>query len=364
MAYRVVQWATGNLGRPAIEGIVSHPELELVGVWVHSESKIGQDAGALADRPDLVTGVKATNDIDALIALQPDCILYSPLVPIESEILAFLETGINVVTPLGWFYPRDLKTAAIDAACQRGNSTLHGTGIHPGGVTEKWPLVMSSFSRDVTYVSCEEYSDCRTYGAPDVLHDIMLFGRTPEDAQHSPMLQLLGSGFGQSVHMIADAMGFVLDGPLRASHDFALATAPIDTPMGAIQPGHVAAQRFRWEGMRDGAPVVKAEVNWYMGTDNIETYWFEADKIAANGECFAMRVEGDPPVYIETHGVHPTRDMDWSEVHRRNPGMVATAMHCVNSIPFVCRAGPGMKTYLDLPLIHGKAKVTETSPSN
>ena len=66
MTYRVVQWATGNLGRPAIEGIVSHPELELVGVWVHSESKIGQDAGALADRPDLVTGVKASNDIDAL----------------------------------------------------------------------------------------------------------------------------------------------------------------------------------------------------------------------------------------------------------------------------------------------------------
>ena len=86
------------------------------------------------------------------------------MVPIEDEVLRFLNAGINVVTPLGWSYPRDLKTTAIEAACKQGNATLHGTGIHPGGVTEKWPLVMSSFSRDITYVSCEEYSDCRTYG--------------------------------------------------------------------------------------------------------------------------------------------------------------------------------------------------------
>jgi hypothetical protein len=361
MTYRVVQWATGNLGRAAIEGIVSHPDLELVGVWVHSDSKVGKDAGELAERPDLVTGIKATGDIDALLALRPDCILYSPLMPNEEEIVRFLQSGINVVTPLGWFYPKDLNTTALDAACAAGNTTLHGTGIHPGGVTEKWPLIMSGFSRDVTYVSCEEYSDCRTYGAPDVLHDIMLFGKTPEEAKDSFMLQFLGAGFGQSVHMIADAMGFALDGSLQATHDIALATAPIDTPMGIIEPGLIAAQRFRWQGLVDGSPVIKAETNWYMGTENIEADWFDAKSIEKNGECFAMTVEGDPPVYITTHGVHPGRDMDWTEVLKRNPGMVATAMHCVNSIPVVCEASAGIKTYLDLPMVTGKAKV---APAN
>ena len=357
MTYRVIQWATGNLGRAAIEGIVSHPDLELVGVWVHSASKVGKDAGELAERPDLHTGIKASNDIDALIALSPDCILYSPLMPNEAEIIRFLAAGINVVTPLGWFYPKDLDTTAIEPACKKGKSTLHGTGIHPGGVTEKWPLIMSGFSRDVTYVSCEEYSDCRTYGAPDVLHDIMLFGKSPEQAKDSFMLQFLGAGFGQSVHMIADAMGFQLDGPLQASHEIALATAPIDTPMGIIQPGLIAAQRFRWQGISNGTAVIKAETNWYMGTENIETGWFDAKAIAAKGECFAMTVEGDPPVYIATHGIHPTRDMDWAAVQKRNPGMVATAMHCVNSIPVVCDAAAGIKTYLDLPMVFGKAKV-------
>jgi hypothetical protein len=356
MTYRVVQWATGNLGRAAIEGIVSHPDLELVGVWVHSDNKVGTDAGELAERSDLNTGIKASNDIDVIIALKPDCVLYSPLMSQQDEVVKLLAAGINIVTPLGWFYPRDLDTTAIEAACAQGNVTLHGTGIHPGGVTEKWPLMMSGFSRDVTYVSCEEYSDVRTYGAVDVLHNIMLFGKTPEQARESFMLDFLGAGFGQSIHMIADAMGFKLDGPITSTHDIALATAPIDSPMGIIEPGLLAAQRFRWQGVSNGEPVIKAEVNWYMGTDNIEAGWFDKAMIEDRGECFSMKVEGDPPVYVETHGVHPTRDMDWSEVQKRNPGMVATAMHCVNSIPVVCDASAGIKTYLDLPMVFGKAK--------
>jgi hypothetical protein len=356
MTYRVVQWATGNLGRAAIEGIVSHPDLELVGVWVHSDNKVGKDAGDLAERNDLNTGIKASNDIDAIIALKPDCVLYSPLMSQQDEVVKLLAAGINIVTPLGWFYPRDLDTTAIEAACAQGSVTLHGTGIHPGGVTEKWPLMMSGFSRDVTYVSCEEYSDVRTYGAVDVLHNIMLFGKTPEQASESFMLDFLGAGFGQSIHMIADAMGFKLDGPITSIHDIALATAPIDSPMGIIEPGLLAAQRFRWQGVRNGEAVIKAEVNWYMGTDNIEAGWFDKAMIEDRGECFSMKVEGDPPVYVETHGVHPTRDMDWSEVQKRNPGMVATAMHCVNSIPVVCDASAGIKTYLDLPIVFGKAK--------
>ena len=356
MTYRVVQWATGNLGRAAIEGIVSHPDLDLTGVWVHSDAKVGRDAGELAGRDDLVTGITAVNSLEEILALQPDCILYSPLLPDEEEMAAMLRAGIDVVTPLGWFYPKGLNTAHLEEACATGNATLHGTGIHPGGVTEKWPLIMSGFSRDVTYVSCEEYSDCRTYGAPDVLHDIMLFGKTPEEARDSFMLQFLGAGFSQSVRMVADAMGFNLDPDIQSSHDIALATAPIDTPMGVIEPGLLAAQRFRWQGTMDGEPVIKAETNWYMGTENIESDWFDATAIAEQGECFAMRVEGDPPVYITTHGVHPTRDMDWTEVQKRNPGMVATAMHCVNSIPVVCEAGAGIRTYLDLPIVVGKAK--------
>lgn len=357
MIYRVVQWATGNLGRAAIEGIISHPDLELVGVWVHSDSKVGVDAGELSGHPDWDTGVKATNSMDEILALSPDCILYAPLMPNTEEVTRMLSAGVNVVTPLGWFYPPALNVSAIEQACATGNATLHGTGIHPGGMTEKWPLIMSGFSRDIQYVSCEEFSDCRTYGAPDVLHQIMLFGKTLEEARDSAMLDFLGSGFGQSIKMVADAMGFDLDEKIDARHDIALATAPIDSPMGVIEPGKVAAQRFTWHGTVAGKPVIKAAVNWYMGTENIETDWFDASQIEEMGECYEMKVESDPPVHVVLHGVHPTRDMEWQQVQERNPGMVATAMHCVNSIPVVCDAEQGPKSYLDLPIVFGKVAV-------
>ena len=67
MSYRVIQWATGNLGRAAIQGIRSHPELELVGCWVHSEAKVGRDAGELAG--DEAIGVLATNDVEGFARL-------------------------------------------------------------------------------------------------------------------------------------------------------------------------------------------------------------------------------------------------------------------------------------------------------
>ena len=61
--------------------------------------------------------------------------------------------------------------------------TLHGTGINPGGITERFPLMISALVGSVTHVRAEEFSDIRTYGAPDVVRDWMLFGTTPEEAR-------------------------------------------------------------------------------------------------------------------------------------------------------------------------------------
>src|SRR5690348_6968426 len=101
MTLRVVQWATGGLGQAAIGQIRLHPDLELVGCWVHSPEKAGKDAGELAGIGPI--GVVATSSMDDVIALQPDCVLYSPLMPNPKEVAALLRAGINVVTPLGWF---------------------------------------------------------------------------------------------------------------------------------------------------------------------------------------------------------------------------------------------------------------------
>ncbi len=63
MSYRVIQWATGNLGRLAIEGILAHPPLELAAAWVHSASNDGKDPGArCGPRPTGASATPATSE--------------------------------------------------------------------------------------------------------------------------------------------------------------------------------------------------------------------------------------------------------------------------------------------------------------
>src|SRR4051812_17731184 len=139
MALRVIQWATGGVGRAAIEGIRNHPDLELVGCWVHSPEKDGLDVG----------GVIARNDVDAVLAIDADCVIYAPMLADHKVVERIIRSGKNVVTPVGWWYPDSVSTARIEAACVESGVTLHGTGIHPGGITEKFPLMVSALSGSI-----------------------------------------------------------------------------------------------------------------------------------------------------------------------------------------------------------------------
>jgi hypothetical protein len=346
MKYRVIQWATGGVGRAAIQGILSHPELELVGTWVHSADKVGRDAGEITGGEPV--GVVASDDVEALLALDADCVLYSPVMADRAMVIRILESGKNVVTPLNWFYPGRRDVADLETACRKGGVTLHGTGIHPGGITERFPLMISALSRAVTHVRAEEFSDIRSYGAPFVVGEIMLFGKTPEEAAKSPMPAMLADGFTQSIDMVANTLGLDLDPDKRTLHEVSLATAPIDSPIGPIAPGRVAAQRFTWEGSVRGDPVITARTNWFMGQENLDPAW----SFGPEGERFEVEITGDPSSKITFHGWHPESIEAGLE---RNPGIVATAVHCVSAVPYACRAEPGIRTYLDLPLVAGRA---------
>ena len=231
-------------------------------------------------------------------------------------------------------------------AALEGNATLHGTGMAPGGISEKFPLLFSAFSTGVTFVRAEEFSDLRSYEAPDVLRHVMGFGEVPEKALTGPMQKMLDSGFIQAVKMVVDKMGFNADPKVRATQEVAVATAPIDSPLGVIEPGQVAGRKFHWEALVDGEPVVRVTVNWLMGEENLDPAW----KFGPAGQRYEMEVRGNPDITIAVKGFHSEIGGDGPEY-----GIVGTAAHCVNSVPPVCAAQPGILTMLDLPLISGKA---------
>ena len=346
MSIRVIQWATGGVGRAAVAGVIAHPELELVGCWVHSPEKSGHDVGDLCGGEAL--GVRATDDVDSLVALEAECVIYAPVMADPDVVTRLLATGKNVVTPLNWFFAGGRDESTIEEACARGKSTIHGTGIHPGGITERFPLAVSALSQSVTHVRAEEFSDIRSYDAPAVVGDIMLFGKTPEKAEASMMPTILGDGFGQSIAMIGHELGFALDAGLAVDHEVAVATAPIDSPIGPIPPGRIAAQKFSWEATVRGVPVIAVRTNWFMGEEHLVPAW----TFGAEGERFEVEVTGDPSSRITFHGWHPDTV---AEGLVRNPGVVATATHCVSAVPAVVAAEPGIRSYLDLLPYSGRA---------
>src|ERR1700677_5092584 len=131
---RVIQWTTGNIGRRSLHAIIGRPDLELVGVYAHGPDKVGVDAAELAGWPE-PTGITATNDVDALLALRPDACCYNPLWPSVEELVRLLESGVNVCTSAAWITGG--KQTAQDRqrildACERGGSTIFGSGAHPG----------------------------------------------------------------------------------------------------------------------------------------------------------------------------------------------------------------------------------------
>jgi len=344
MALRVIQWATGSVGKAAIDCIVQHPDLELVGCWVHSQDKHGKDVGDIVGTSSL--GVTATTSIDDILATEADAVVYTPLIGNTGEVAALLRSGKNVITPIGWFYPTERQAARLGPACTEGNVSVHGTGIHPGGVTEVFSLMLSAMSSAVTFVRAEEFSDIRTYGAPDVVRHIMGFGWTREEAEKGPMLKMMSGLFTQSMDMVLQALGLADRAEVRTVHDMAVATAPIESPIGPIEPGRVAGQRFHLEAVVDGEEVVRVGVNWLMGEENLDPAW------TLGGERYEIEVKGNPDCFVTIKGWQP-ETVEAGLIN--NPGIVATAAHCVNAVPYVCAAPPGIVTSLELPLVAGRA---------
>ena len=346
MALRVVQWATGSVGVAAIRAVLEHPDLDLVGCWVHSKDKAGRDVGDIIGSEPI--GVRATDSVEEILALDADAVIYAPLLPDVEQVAALLRSGKNVVSPVGWFYPSESEAAPLQAACREGGVSLHGAGIGPGGATELLPLLVSVMSTGITHVRAEEFSDLRTYGAPDVLRHVMGFGGTPESALRGPMQKLLNGGFFQSVRLIVDRLGFAAEPVIRTSQQVAVASAPIDSPIGVIAPGEVAGRRFCWDAVVTNAVVVRIAVNWLMGEEHLDGAWW----FGPAAEGYEMEVGGNPNAFVTVKGWQPETV---EEGLVSNPGVVATAAHCVNSIPATCAAAPGVVSFFDLPPLTGRA---------
>jgi hypothetical protein len=343
MPIRVVQWTTGNVGRRCLRAIVENPELELVGCYAWSDDKVGRDAGELADLPP--TGIVATNDIDALIALAPDCISYNPMWPNTDELVRFLEAGINVSSTAAFITGHamgDEDRARIEDACKRGGASMFGSGMNPG-FANLLGLVSAGICDRIDKISVLESVDSTGYSSPETELPIG-FAQPITNPNLSKMVEDGTAVFGDAVLMMADALHLNIDEVVCES-GFAVATQDLDLGYMKIPEGCVAGIEASWQGRIGGKAVIDLKVRWRKG-QHLEPDW-ELEHgylIEIEGQpCVKTRLEIRPP-----HGFEAKSFEDFMKL-----GMIITGLPAVNAIPAVCAAAPGIRTYTELPLITG-----------
>lgn len=213
---RTVVWSTGGVGSIAIEAIRHRPDLELVGVWVHSPDKVGKDAGELAGGDPV--GLAATDDAEALIALAPDCVVYAASGPERDaaaipDYLRLLNAGINVVSTSSTslthppsYFATDWR-AQLDAAARAGGASFYASGIFPGFASDQLALLMTTQSKNIDRITVSEVALNDHYPVADVMTDGMGFGRTLD---FEPMLKTPGfieMAWKAPISLIAEGLG-------------------------------------------------------------------------------------------------------------------------------------------------------------
>ena len=341
---RVVVWATGWTGTLAIRAIQRRPDLELVGVWVHSDDKVGRDAGDLAGIGPV--GIAATHDTDALLDLAPDCVCYTASGPERDAVavpdyVAMLERGINVVTvsspglvfPAGFDAP--VRDRLADAAT-RGGASLYASGIEPGFAGDQLVLTLLTQSESIRSVRTQELFRYDEYPVTFMMFDVFGFGK-PLD--HTPLMSYDGAQlttWGPPVRMVAHALGVELD-TIRETYERRVTERTLEVAAGVIEAGTVGAIRMETIGVVNGQDAIVIEHVNRMA-DDIAPDWPTADRDGT----YRIVVEGNPNLQCEmTVGSAETAAAE---------GMVATTSRVVNAIPFVVDAPPGLVSSLDLPL--------------
>ena len=347
MTYRVIQWATGTVGIHAVPAIIAHPELELAGLWVHSDSKAGHDAGELCGGPP--AGVVATQDADALLALDADCICYtanSDLRPdgVIDDIVRMLAGGKNVVNtsyvPL--LFPKAAGDGVFDrlqAACLEGGTSFYTSGIDPGFGNAGITVHALALCKEVRRVRMLEIVNYATWDNPFTMFQIMGFGK------QSPTESLLLSpgstalAWGPVLHLVASAIGLQLD-EVAETQEILRADEDITIASGVVEKGTISGMRFEIIGLVDGEPRIVVEHVTRLRDDDAPDW--------PQGHGYRIEVEGEPHVKIDLELSSDLGD-------HNHAGCLATAMHVVNAIPHVVRAEPGVLTMLDLPVYSASA---------
>jgi hypothetical protein len=345
MAIRVAHWGTGGTGRQGLRGIMGHPKLELVGLLVQRPENAGRDAGEIVGLPQ--TGITATNSVEEILALKPDCLAYfgDGIAQAEQSIanvVRFLEAGIDVVTTsfaslVHPMFAPDEQRLPIEAACAKGGTSFFASGIEPGLASDHLPMALLTGIERVDSLRVSEISTYAFYPVEHVQRVVFGFG---EPLSYIPPLtqgNRITETWGPVVRGLAHAVGVELDG-LREWFEYATTSVDLETAFGTVKAGTRSAVRMAVEGMYGGEPIVALEHVNYL-SDETPDHW--PRPLLGNHTVYRIEIEGRPRAKLEAA---------FDFIDGEEQAIIATAMRAINAIPDVVAAAPGALEPHQVPL--------------
>lgn len=362
---RVIQWGAGNSGIHALRSILLHPELDLVALKVFSESKAGRDAGDIAGLP--ATGIVATQDIDRILAVEADCVVYmeadhtledpaladSPSASLVDQICRFLEAGLNVVatSPGALTYPPAVGgdvVERLERACRTGGASFLAVGMDPGFMGDQVSLLLSGLSQRITYVHAQEILNYAEYDEPGSLRAAG-FGQPPRPDLEAEVRRAYTSNWGGMVKAVADRLNVTLD-EIRFRFDHAVAHIAFDIPAIRIDEGMVAGHRFAVEGWVGGRPAIILE-HIIRLHDDAAPGWPRLD---SGGWGYRITIDGAPSTITEIR-------LGCRSGMATVDACLGTGARAANAIPSLCAAPTGVHSSFTLPMIVGRERF-DTGP--
>lgn len=322
-------------------GVLNHPDMELVGLYSYSADNIGKDIGELIGVAPL--GIASVGSIEELLEAKPDCVFYAPFRPDIDHVVALLEAGVNLVSTqnklAGKEHGEDVR-ARITAACQAGGATLYTSGVYPGNINNI-ALAASAMCRRVDRITLLESVDISEYPNEEMMR-AMGIDLSLDDPNAMTALEANCGPFKDAIGFMALALDLELD---EVAFEGTLAAANRTTDFGfmTVQEGRVAGFMGAIKGKKDGHSRIECQFTWTMGTDMTPCFPLE--------EGYVVEIEGDPSLRMN---VIP----DYKEGRGGDAGAAtATAMGCVNAIPAVVAATPGVLNMGALPFVMARGRV-------
>ena len=350
MAIRVAHVGTGNVGRLALIELITNPQFELTAVCVATPEKVGKDPGELAGL-DVSTGVAAVNDLDALLASRPDCVVYcamgdTRLPEAMADVMRILATGINVVgsspglLQYPWGVIPDKYIARVEDAARQGDSSLFISGVDPGFANDLIPFALASTCQRIEQVRCMEIHDYASYDGAEVMH-YMGFARPLDEIPMLLQPGVLSIAWGTAIRQLAAGLGIEVD-EITESYQREPAPEDFDIAIGHVAKGTVAVLQFEIRGMVNGHPAIVIEHITRLRPDLRP----DLPQPAAGGGSYRVEITGEPSYAVDI--IPSSRYGDHNQA-----AISGAAGRIVNAIPAVIAAPPGIRTTLDLPFITG-----------